>query len=126
MIKLKNEIFEDVDFIKVMTLVNTYEKLPPGQAYRFFLLMQEINGKSEAFIAVKSKLLNKYGTKSEEAGTWTVPKENLGALTDEMNELKAEEFKLNWNKIPFPVDLQLSPSQMVIADYFFDLSVLKG
>jgi hypothetical protein len=120
--KLTNAIFNDTKFFESVRKINDFSGFSAKDAYRLHRLSKELTTRAEAYNTIRTKLLEKHGTKDEEAGQFKFDPSKAREFESEFNDLLSIEFELDFNKIPFPDDLVLSPSEINSVEWLFDFS----
>lgn len=110
--------------MRTLEKINKSSDLPAKVAYRFYRMSKELDERSLAFHSVRTKLLEKYGTKDAKSGNYQVEGENLVVFQKEFADLLDEEFELNVEPFKYIEGLRLSPAEMFAVENLFDYSDL--
>lgn len=122
--KLKNVIFHNINFMVTLSKINDCD-MPPKVAYQFFVLSKDLMERFRQYEQVRMKILEKHGELNKEEQRFAISNEKLEAFEKDFNELLQLKFDITLEeKIPYPKELNLSPSQILFFDDIMDFSNL--
>lgn len=124
MIKVKNEIFNNLEFIKTVKKIYRQE-LPAKDSYKLLNILKELTVKSDNYNTIKNKILEETGYPSKEENNWQFESdEKFNKFQKQFNDLLDVEIVLQIDKIKCPESLLLSPYEMQLLEDFFDYGEL--
>ena len=135
--KIKNSLFESVQYNESMTKIHQSPKLSVMDAYRINRLVKNINELQTEYNGLKETLLEKFGEKIENSlvtdegvsedpetttTTFQIQPEKREEFIKEMNELLAIEHDLETERLPFPqkIDEGITVGDIDVLNIFFD------
>ncbi len=124
MIKVKNEIFNNLEFIKTVKKIYRQE-LPAKDSYKLLNILKELTVKSDNYNTIKNKILEETGYPSKEENNWQFESDDkFNKFQKQFNDLLDVEIVLQIDKIKCPESLLLSPYEMQLLEDFFDYGEL--
>lgn len=122
-IKLKNEVFNNLEFIETVKKIYRSE-LSAKQAYTLFKTLKKLNEYAREYNEVRDKLLLQYASLNDDS--WTFESgDKMNSFEKEFNDLLEIEFDLGCDKIQYPIDLNISPYEMELMECLFDYKHLE-
>lgn len=123
MIKIKNEMFNNVEFLETVKKIYRTE-LPAKDSYRLMKILKALNERSREYDEIKNKVVNECGYETEE-GQWKFKTdEDFQRFQTQFNELLDIDVELFTDKIPCPNGLVLSPFEMELMEDILDYGEL--
>lgn len=96
------------------------EKLPPKAAWRVARLLAKLRSEHRDYSKVRLEAFKKYGESEDGGQTYTVPLEKHAALNEELEQVLAENVKIDYEPIPLELfgESHLAPADLVVLERF--------
>lgn len=98
------------------------KELSPVTSFKLVKMVKAVNAEIEIFNGERIKLLEKYGTKSEDKSDYIIPDENKDAFNKGISELLALEVDIAVEKVNLAnEDIKISPADMMKIEEFVEM-----
>lgn len=98
------------------------KELSPVTSFKLVKIVKAVNAEIEIFNGERIKLLEKYGTKSEDKSDYIIPDENKDAFNKGISELLALEVDIAVEKVNLAnEDIKISPADMMKIEEFVEM-----
>lgn len=98
------------------------KELSPVISFKLVKMVKAVNAEIEIFNGERIKLLEKYGTKSEDKSDYIIPDENKDAFNKGISELLALEVDIAVEKVNLAnEDIKISPADMMKIEEFVEM-----
>lgn len=98
------------------------KELSPATSFKLVKMVKAVNAEIEIFNGERIKLLEKYGTKSEDKSDYIIPDENKDAFNKGISELLALEVDITAEKVNLAnEDIKISPADMMKIEEFVEM-----
>jgi len=116
MAKIKNEFFESGAVLELKKL--TDKELKAKVSYKLVKVIKKINDLGKIYIDTKQKLLEQYGTLSEDKKQYSFETENSIKFQKELKDLLAIENEFEFKKVELSGDTILSARAIMLLEDF--------
>ena len=122
--KIRNTLFENKQYFETIGKIHKSDQLSVMDAYRINRLVKKLNELNTEYSELKKKLLDQFGTPSEEEGSFIIERDQREPFGKEMNDLLDIEHDLETEMLSWPSKLEdgFSAADLGIMEMFFDLS----
>ncbi len=98
------------------------KELSPVTSFKLVKIVKAVNAEIEIFNGERIKLLEKYGTTSEDKSDYIIPDENKDAFNKGISELLALEVDIAVEKVNLAnEDIKISPADMMKIEEFVEM-----
>lgn len=98
------------------------KELSPVTSFKLVKIVKAVNAEIEIFNGERIKLLEKYGTTSEDKSNYVIPDENKDAFNKGISELLALEVDIAVEKVNLAnEDIKISPADMMKIEEFVEM-----
>ncbi len=127
MIRLKNSVFNNVQFMETIGLMFTSDELDAEDSYYIGWLHKELLERSKIFEITRTKLLTQYTQpdEEEEGKHNFLTEEDSKAFEKEFNKLLDVEFELSIGMMPYPKQLKIASSRQRLLEDIFDFTEIR-
>lgn len=98
------------------------KELSPVTSFKLVKIIKAVNAEIEIFNGERIKLLEKYGTESEDKSNYVIPDENKDAFNKGISELLALEVDITVEKINLSGEnIKISPADIMAIEEFVEV-----